>query len=54
MYGVTWTELGAFHEQDFKSLDKAKEFAEWLEINYIIDADSLYILDDNDNIICQY
>lgn len=54
MYGVTWTELGVFHEQDFFNLDAAKEFAEWVDCECIIDTDSLYILDDDDNIICQY
>lgn len=54
MYGVTWTELGVFHEQDFFNLDMAKEFAEWIDRECIIDANSLYILDDNDNVIYAY
>ena len=54
MYGVTWTELGVFHEVDYNNLETAKIFAERLSINCVIDADSLYILDDDDNIICAY
>lgn len=54
MYGVTWTELGVFHNQDFFNLDMAKEFAEWVDRKCIIDAGSLYILDDNDKVIYVY
>lgn len=54
MYGVTWTESGVFHEQNFFNLDTAKEFAEWVDRECIIDAGSLYILNDNDKVICVY
>lgn len=54
MYGVTWTELGIYHEQNFFNLDAAKVFAKWVDNECIIDVASLYILDDNDNIICKY
>mgnify|MGYP006956371881 CR=1 FL=1 len=53
-YGVTWTELGIYHEQNFFNLDAAKVFAKWVDNECIIDVASLYILDDNDNIICKY
>lgn len=54
MHSVIWTMAGELYNKSFYFLEYAKEFAEWIKANCEIDANSLHICDDNNNIVYQY